>query len=227
MGKPKSSSGNLAYPWISSTFEPGAESAWSGGTNMLGNILGLNGSGAGSQALNDYYNSTGGQFLLNKGVSDTTSKYGQLGLLRSGSFGKALEGYRQDLMSTKLDNYLGQLQGLAKLGLAGGSLVADAGQYSKSKGAGPLGSIAAGVGSLLSTIGPAVAASDRRLKTNIEKIGELADGLGVYEFDYLPVMDLPGGRQRGVMADEVARLRPWALGPELPGGFASVDYGAL
>ena len=65
--------------------------------------------------------------------------------------------------------------------------------------------------------------SDRRLKANIEKIGELDDGLGVYEFDYV----WGGRRQRGVMADEVATLRPWALGPKTPEGYATVDYTAL
>lgn len=73
------------------------------------------------------------------------------------------------------------------------------------------------------------AASDRRLKENIERVGELPDGLGVYEWDYRRDMgvSLPEGRFRGVMADEVAQLRPWALGPELPGGFATVNYSAL
>lgn len=70
--------------------------------------------------------------------------------------------------------------------------------------------------------------SDRRLKSNIEKVATLPDGLGVYDFDYIadaPV-DLPAGRQRGVMADEVAYFRPWALAtPE--SGFHRVDYGAL
>lgn len=69
----------------------------------------------------------------------------------------------------------------------------------------------------------AYAASDRRLKRAIVKLGELADGLGVYEWTYI----WGGNRHRGVMADEVATLRPWALGPLLPGGFSTVNYGAL
>lgn len=68
-------------------------------------------------------------------------------------------------------------------------------------------------------------ASDRRLKADVEKIGEDADGLGRYRFRY--VTDDPDAPlRRGVMADEVARLRPWALGPER-NGFATVDYGKL
>ncbi len=77
----------------------------------------------------------------------------------------------------------------------------------------------------------AIMGSDVRLKTNIEKVGEYADGLGIYDYDYLPIEGqiadyMPAGRQRGVMAHEVAQLRPYALGPVID-GFATVDYGAL
>lgn len=79
-----------------------------------------------------------------------------------------------------------------------------------------------------SNAGQAYAASDRRLKTNVVQVGVEADGLGVYEFDYVQdsPLDLPSERQLGVMADEVATLRPWALGPTIE-GFAHVNYSAL
>ncbi|MES2905177.1 MAG: tail fiber domain-containing protein [Pseudomonadota bacterium] len=71
----------------------------------------------------------------------------------------------------------------------------------------------------------AYAASDRRLKMDIEQVGREDDGLGVYQYRY--VTDQPGAPLRtGVMADEVAELRPWALGPVL-NGFSTVCYGAL
>ena len=73
----------------------------------------------------------------------------------------------------------------------------------------------------------AIKASDRRLKTNIAKVGALKDGLGVYEFDYRDGDRFGHGRFKGVMADEVAALRPWALGPKIDGEFASVDYSKL
>lgn len=67
--------------------------------------------------------------------------------------------------------------------------------------------------------------SDRRLKMDIEQIGEDADGLGRYRYRYITdEADAP--LREGVMADEVARLRPWALGPER-NGFQTVDYGKL
>lgn len=64
--------------------------------------------------------------------------------------------------------------------------------------------------------------SDRRLKTAIHKVGEYADGLGIYLYNYV----WGGPRFKGVMADEVAELRPWALGPRVD-GFATVNYGVL
>lgn len=73
------------------------------------------------------------------------------------------------------------------------------------------------------------AASDRRLKTNIEKVGELEDGLPVYEYNYRQDMgiELPANRFRGVMADDVQRLRPHAFIPNFVGEYAGVNYGAL
>lgn len=85
-------------------------------------------------------------------------------------------------------------------------------------------------GSLISQLAKAAqaaatVASDRRLKTDIVKLGEESDGLGVYQYRY--VTDAPDAPLRqGVMADEVARYRPWALG-ETRNGFATVNMGAL
>lgn len=72
------------------------------------------------------------------------------------------------------------------------------------------------------TLGSAALMSDRRLKQNITKVAELDDGLGVYDYSYLGSDTL----RRGVMADEVATLRPWAIGPEIA-GFKSVNYEML
>src|SRR3546814_11527117 len=64
--------------------------------------------------------------------------------------------------------------------------------------------------------------SDRRLKTGIRKIGEFADGLGRYVWIYI----WGGPQHEGVMADEVSRLRPWALGAKVA-GFDTVRYDLL
>lgn len=73
----------------------------------------------------------------------------------------------------------------------------------------------------------AMAASDPRLKTDIEKVGELADGLGVYRWTYKDGFNLPEGRHEGVMADEVKALRPWAYIANFIGEYAGVNYALL
>ena len=88
------------------------------------------------------------------------------------------------------------------------------------QGGGTLGQIIGAVGQVGAGAAQAGAFSDRRLKSNIIKIDEMEDGLGIYEYDIF------GERQRGVMADEVERLRPHALGPVVD-GYATVDYGRL
>lgn len=101
------------------------------------------------------------------------------------------------------------------IGAVSGQTITSSGTTKKSGGL---------LGSLLSAgaqLGSAALLSDRRLKTNVVKLGELEDGLGVYEYDYIW-----GEHAVGCMADEVAQLRPWALGPEV-NGFATVDYGEL
>ena len=73
-------------------------------------------------------------------------------------------------------------------------------------------------------IGSAVL-SDIRVKRDIVKLGEEADGLGVYAYNY--VWDGEAEPLRfGVMAQEVEALRPWALGPTV-NGVMSVDYSKL
>lgn len=67
--------------------------------------------------------------------------------------------------------------------------------------------------------------SDRRLKRGIQFIERLANGLGIYRYNYW--WDLPGTAKRiGVMADEVARIAPRALGPRIL-GFMTVNYAVL
>jgi hypothetical protein len=77
------------------------------------------------------------------------------------------------------------------------------------------------LGGLFNLGSSAIMASDRRLKRDIVLLGHLPDGLGIYAYRYIwsPL------RHIGVMAQEVARLRPWAL--RTIGGWLAVDYGAL
>lgn len=84
--------------------------------------------------------------------------------------------------------------------------------YFQNNTANTLGAIA-GIGGL------AKAFSDRRLKSEIVKIGEDPRGFGLYEFTIL------GERRFGVMADEVEKIMPEAVSDFL--GYRQVDYGRL
>jgi len=70
-----------------------------------------------------------------------------------------------------------------------------------------------------------LAFSDRRLKRDIARVGEVAPGVGWYAFSYL--WDERGARPHyGVMADEVEPFMPEAVLYHAS-GFAMVDYGRL
>lgn len=76
----------------------------------------------------------------------------------------------------------------------------------------------------LAAASAAAAFSDRRLKKDVERVGS-AGPIDLYSFHY--AWDEDGASKRvGVMADEVARLYPEAIGPTI-GGFSTVDYAKL
>jgi hypothetical protein len=87
---------------------------------------------------------------------------------------------------------------------------------------GLLGSLAGAAGTAVS--GPLGVAglftSDRRLKSNIVRVGTHPLGIGVYEYD------INGERQRGVMADEVETVLPEAVVTR-SAGYKMVNYGLL
>ena len=68
---------------------------------------------------------------------------------------------------------------------------------------------------------PSLGFSDRRLKKNVARLGTRSDGLGVYEFEYI----WGGGRQIGLMAQEVVNIYPDAIGESH--GYMTVDYGKV
>lgn len=70
--------------------------------------------------------------------------------------------------------------------------------------------------------------SDRRLKENIVRIGSHPIGFGLYLFDYKPHLRARcgGGRQFGVMADEVEAFIPEAVTIDAQ-GHRSVDYARI
>lgn len=77
------------------------------------------------------------------------------------------------------------------------------------------------VGGITSAAGTIAMASDRRLKTDIIKVGTHGN-LNIHSFRYIGDNKL----RVGVMADEVAIHAPHALGPEI-NGYATVYYDKL
>lgn len=69
-------------------------------------------------------------------------------------------------------------------------------------------------------IGAGYMLSDRRLKSNIKRISTHRLGIGIYDYD------LDGLRQRGVMADELEQVLPFAVAT-LPSGYKAVHYWML
>lgn len=232
----KSTSDNTNMGLINSTYG-GQMQAGTGATNFMAQLLGISpgavssgantvgtvanavaGAGGAEQGYNNYLQMAGFAPAMRQMAQATTGQGAASGLLRSGTTANRLQTRGAELNQNFFNNYLQQLAGLSGLGLQAGGLVANVGQRSTSTGGGPstAGAIASTIGGLASIF------SDRRLKRDIVKIGEEADGLGIYEFRYLTGIK----RIVGVMADEVAKLRPHALGPKIE-GYATVNYGAL
>ena len=66
----------------------------------------------------------------------------------------------------------------------------------------------------------AIGLSDRRLKSNIKRIGTHKLGIGIYEYDIMGKHDI------GVMAQEVEQVMPEAIHIH-PSGYMMVDYGRI
>ncbi|MBA3831667.1 MAG: tail fiber domain-containing protein [Chthoniobacterales bacterium] len=199
----------------------------------MASLLGIPGStvGAVGNAANGVATAGGAnpgysQYLQNAGYAPAMRQLSQsvtgqgaaAGLLNSGTTARALQSRGADLNQGFFNNYLQNVNTVAGNGLQAGGLIANTGQKSTSTGGSPstVGSIASTVGGIASIF------SDRRLKTAIRKVGEFADGLGIYTYRYVGQKN----RLRGVMADEVAKMRPWALGRTVA-GYMTVNYGAL
>ena len=210
--KQKSTSSNQAFGQIRDTFTPATAYTATGG-NALQALLGGDSSG-----FDKFKQAIGFDAMAEEGSRGITGNAAARGLLRSGSTGKALQSYGQNLQNQFAGNYMDRLLGLSNLGLGAGGLIAGAGNVSNSKGKGGGKS---GLGNALG-MGAGIIASDRRLKKNIKRLSEYDDGLGIYQYHYID----GSGPHIGVMADEVERLRPEALGPVID-GYMTVDYSKL
>lgn len=210
--KSTSQSGNKAYDYLKGAL--GGSVGMAGeGLNLMRAFLGGDTSG-----FDAYKRGTGFDFAAEQGSRGITGNAAARGLLRSGSTGQALVDYGNNLQQTYADKYLQHLLGLSGGGLQAANTIAGAGQYSTGQQTGGKGGL---LGPLLSL---GAAASDIRLKENIVKVGEIPEvpGLGWYEFNYIG----DETRYAGVMAQEVEKHAPEALGPEVD-GYMTVYYHKL
>lgn len=215
----KSSSANTNNGMLTSAYG-GQIGQGTTANNYLSSLLtGQGDTGAANAGYQNYLQQAGYAPAMKQLSQNITGQGAASGLLNSGSTAKALQSQGATLNNNFYNNYLQQLSGLSGLGLQAGGVVSGAGQQSNSTGAAPsqLGSIASTVGGIASIF------SDRRLKFDIKLSKRDDDGLGWYTFRY---KKQPSTIVAGVMADEVKKLRPWALGPVV-GGFATVNYGVL
>lgn len=109
-------------------------------------------------------------------------------------------------------------QGANQLGAAQAQNQYDMGIYNSEVG--QQNSFMSGLMGLGGALGSAYIRSDRRLKSNIVRIGTHPLGVGWYAYD------IDGKRTEGVMADEVLTLRPQAVARG-DDGYLRVNYGAL
>lgn len=183
--------------------------------------------GTGEEGYNSWLNSSDYKFITAEGTKAIENSMAAKGMLNSGATLKGLTSFGQDTAQQYRQNYLTNLLGGATVGqstlnglMGSNQNAADAIANIRANKAQQK---AGGVSNMLNTgLGIAALISDPRLKTDVVKVGELPDGLGIYDFRYI----WSKFKWRGVMADEVARLRPWALGPQID-GFFTVNYGKL
>lgn len=208
-----SSSQNLAYQPVSQAYSPLMSYATSG-ADSLKKLL-----GGDTSEFDAYRAGTGYDFEKDRGESGIMTLLGSKGMRNSGAALKSLVQFNDGLQRSSINQYVEKLLGLTGIGFNAGNQLTQAGNTSQSQSTGKSSSFESdGIGKFIGSI----IASDRRLKEDIKKVGQLDNGLNVYTYKYL------NGKTTyvGVMADEVAEVMPEALGPTM-NGFMTVDYGKV
>lgn len=188
----------------------------------------------------DYTTSPGYQFRLDEGLRGVQNSAAAKGLLQSGGTLKGIDKYSQNFAANDFNDQFNRLMAVsgggqqaatsgASLGQSNANSIADLlTQAGNAKASGYIGSANAwsnGIGGLTSALS---SLSDDDAKTNIVRLedwDDRGDGLGKYEWNWKSAPN--GEKQTGVIASEVEKLRPWALGPRLSNGWRTVNYAAL
>lgn len=224
----------------------------SGGSNAfasLANLMGMGGPEASANMLAGLKNYPGYQFALSQGTQALDRSAASRGMMLSGGQLKDVTAYGQGMGSQLFGNYYNQLMGMSQLGesaaAGAGSLgqqaAGQAGQFgmmgAQAQAGGYMG-MANAFGGENGVFQNALNAyqlaypqqdqggwgtSDRRLKTDIVRVGATDSGLPVYSFRYKG-SKLP---QMGVMAQDVEEVLPSAVRTDPNTGFKMVDYGKI
>lgn len=215
----QSSSSNRAYEGLNTAFSPLFANA-AAGSNAISALFSGDTSG-----FDTFKRNTGFNAAAEQGSRGITGNAAASGMLRSGSTARALQGYGTQLQNQYYNNYLDRLFQQANLGFQAGNLVSGAGNVSSSSGTSTSKGTGQsnGLGGFLGSVLGGISLSDERAKTDIEKLGEFSNGLGIYSFRYKTD---PSTKFVGVMAQEVKEIVPEALGPEMD-GYMTVDYEKL
>lgn len=205
--KSKQKADNQAYGTINQNFG-GLQGNAATGANSLNALLSGDTSG-----FDQFKKSTGFDFMAEQGSRGITGNAAAGGLLRSGSTGKALMNYGNQMNNQYANNFMDRLGQQADIGFKAGNLLSGAGNRSSGSS-----STKPGIAGFL---GQAIKASDLRLKTEIKRVGTYGE-IGMYRFKYISGQ----GPFIGVMAQDVEKKYPEALGPVI-GGYMTVDYDKL
>jgi len=211
-------------------------------------FLGLRGPDAERAAIERIQGGVGFQEAVRQGEEALLQRASATGGLRGGNVQTALAQFRPALLNQAIEQQYSRLGGMTTLGQQSAASVGAAGmetgtnianllgQQGAALAGGELGQAkaygqvlnmpaqflgmqyGAGRGGSVGTPGFGNLFSDRRLKKNIKQISTRPDGLNVYEFDYI----WGGGRQIGLMAQEVQTIYPGAVSES--GGYLMVDY---
>jgi hypothetical protein len=199
------------------------------GTRELGNLageseaafLGLRGADAERAAIEGFTESPGQVFLRERQERALVRNQAALGGLGGGNVRTALQEQAFGIAATQLGERKSRLAGVATRGAQATATGAAIGAgisgditstrlgFENARRAQSSADLQAGAGALTAFIG-----SDRRLKTNIRRIGTTPGGFKWYSFDYIW-----GEASEGVMSDEV----PSDMVTQI-GGFDFVDY---
>lgn len=128
-----SESKNQAYSFLQSALGDQVSNAGVG-SSAIASLLGLNGSDAGTNAFNQFKDSSSYNFVRDEGIKGIEGSMAAKGLLGSGSALKAISNYSSNLASNFLNNYLSNLMGLSNTGIQAGQILASAGNTANSQG---------------------------------------------------------------------------------------------